>query len=162
MTKFILTILLLSSLFTFSQSKVDSLIIEIYRISIDNRIVVRPTESKLLVVYKFCDEWNEKIDYLKKELSEDQIMELVNDDNGTFNIIGLLSTLEKNNSKETAWLQLKDLDEKEDKMISKGCGDALMTYTLRDFYLNLLTEKNSFITPEFKFTEDELRLLKIN
>jgi len=159
MTKYLLIILILNSILTFSQTKVDSLIIDIYKKSIDNRIVVRPSESKLLIVYKFCDDWNEEINYLKKELNESQILELENDKNGTFNLIGLLSNLERNNSKEFALVQLKKLEKKETKMISIGCGDAFSTLTLNDFYLKLLTEKNNFITTKFKLTPEELELL---
>jgi hypothetical protein len=160
LTKYLFTILILNTILTFSQTKVDSLIIDIYKKSFDNRIVIRPSESKLLITYKLCDDWRTEIDYLKKELTEKQIQELENDENGTFNLIGLLSNLERNNSKRFGLKQLEKLEEAETKMISIGCGDVFSTMTLYDYYLKLLTEKNNFIIPEFKFTAEELKLLR--
>ncbi|MHB1107666.1 MAG: hypothetical protein ACYCZ2_15020 [Lutibacter sp.] len=152
--------ILLNSIYALSQNKVDSLILDIYKKSIDDRIVVRSSESKLFISYKFCEDWEEEIDYLINELTENQNSELINDENGTLNLIGLLSELSKNNTKEFANSQIDNLIKKETKMISYGCSDAFTSLTLKEYYLKLLTEPNIFILTNFSFNQNEIKLIK--
>ena len=155
---FILQIFLVSAV-TFSQNKADSLLIDIYKKSYDQRIVVRPAESKLVVPYKFCEDWVKSVDYLKLHLTEQQNEELINHENGTFNLIGLISNLTKHNSKNYALSQLEILKDKETKLITVGCGDAFTSLTLKEYYLKLLTEENQFVNTNFILSSEEIQQL---
>ncbi|WP_445749951.1 hypothetical protein [Polaribacter sp.] len=120
----------------------------------------KKSDSTKINVYRLCERWAEKVAYLKSNLTNTEIAELKTDKNASLNIIGLVSELEKNNTKEKAIRILKDLMKSDIKFISFGCSDAISTMPISQYYLSLITDNNLFFKPKFKLKNKEIRQLK--
>lgn len=51
-------------------------------------------------IYQFCESWSENISFLKSNLTSEEIIELKSDKNTSIKLIGLISNLEKENTKK--------------------------------------------------------------
>jgi hypothetical protein len=131
--------------------------VELRNKTVESGITFRKkSDSTKIVVYRLCEPWADKVSYLKSNLTDTEIKELKADKNASMNIIGLITELEKNNTKEYAIKIIDDLIKIDGKYMSYGCSDAISTMPISKYFLYLLTDGNFFFKPDFKLKKKEI------
>ena len=120
----------------------------------------KKSDSTKIIVYRLCERWAEKVNFLTNNLTEIEIIELETDKNASINIIGLVSRLEKNNTKGFAIEQINILLNRDIKFMNIGCSDAISTNSVSRYLLYLMTYDNQFFKPSFKLRKREIKKLK--
>jgi len=156
-------IIILFSLCVFSQSKKDSIISDLKILTADSGYTIRKkndsTKNKF-IVYRLCESWAEKVNYLKLNLTEKDIADFELKKNASMHVIAIISKLEKNNSKDCAIAEIDKLLKGEMKLMNVGCSDAISTNSISRYLLYLMTYDNPFFQPDFKLRKREVKKLK--
>ena len=157
MKKLIFISVFLNSIFVFSQTEKDAILKELRNdTSFSGIIITRPDATKIRV-YQLCERWADKVSYLKLNLTESEIAELKSEENASMNIIGLITELEKNNTKEFAINIFNDLIKMNEKNMRYGCSDAISIMPISRYFLLIITKDNPFFKPNFKLTKKEIQ-----
>jgi len=122
--------------------------------------IIKKSNSNEVVVYRLCESWSDKIDYLKSELTDLEIKKLKTEQNGSMNIIGLITELEKNNNKEYAIEIIDNLLKTKLKHIISGCYDNVFSRSISGYFLYLLSKDNLLFKPDFKLKRKEIKQIK--
>ena len=155
--------IILISLCAFSQSKTDSIISELTELTANSGHTIRKESDSIkneFIVYRLCERWAEKVEYLKSNLTEEEITELEKKKNASMHIIALIAKLEKENTKDFAMTQMDKLLSSEMKLINIGCSDAISTNSISRYLFYLLTYENPFFKPDFKLKKREMKKLE--
>ena len=151
----------MTSFCAFAQTKKDTIITELKLITADSGHSMRKkSDSTKIIIYQLCGRWSEKVNYLTNNLTQLEIAELENDKNASINIIGLISKLENNNTKEFAIEQINALLKKDIKFMNSSCSDAITTNSISRYLLYLMTYENPFFKPKFKLRKREIKKLE--
>lgn len=140
-----------------SQSKKDSIINFIKNDSKNVGISLRKDSTKI-IVYKLCERWYKEIEFLKENLSSEEINHWKNDENATLNIIALISQIQKNGNK----IFVREIVENEinktaHKLMTSNCSDAISIMPQELFLLELIQNKNLFLFLDFKLSKKEFK-----
>lgn len=157
MIKFVFLMLVFNSVFVFSQTKKDSILVELRNKTAKSGITFkRNTDSIEKVVYILCEKWADEVSFLKSTLTDSEIEELKAENNASMNMIGLITELEKNNTKEYAIGMVNDLIEIDGKYIDYRCSDAILIKPISSVLLYLLTSNNFFFKADFNLKKEEI------
>jgi hypothetical protein len=156
--KLIFITIIFKSFFVLSQTEKDSILTELRNKTVESGITIRKkSDSTQFIVYRLCERWADKVSYLKSNLTDTEIKELKAEKNASMNVVGLITELEKNNTKEYAIEIIDDLIKIDGKYMSYGCSDAISTMPISNYFMYLLTNSNFFFKPDFKLKKKEIR-----
>lgn len=148
---------LLFTCIIYGQNRKDSIINFIRNDSQKLGISLRK-DSLQIPVYKLCERWYKEIDFLKRNLSNAEIANLENDENASLNIIALISKIQKNEKKSFVKEILEEeINRNSHKLFSKNCSDAISILPKELFLLELIQNKNFFLSINFKLSKKELQ-----
>jgi len=155
--------IILISLCAYSQSKTNSIISELTELTANSGQTIRKKSDSIkneFIVYRLCESWAEKVEYLKTNLTDEEISELEEYKNASMHVIAVIAKLEKENTKDFALTEIDKLISGEMKLMNIGCSDAISTNSISRYLLYLLTYENPFFKPDFKLKKREIKKLE--
>jgi hypothetical protein len=128
-------------------------------------ITIRKADKKnatkyLIQATRLCEHHYTTIDSLDKLIKTEEMIELINCDNGTLTATGFIILCNRTNDKEKITKRLFGIIQDRYRIISNNCSDAVQVLSLGQYCLNLLTRENGLIRNQIKLDKADLEKIK--
>jgi|688.fasta_scaffold1071489_1 hypothetical protein len=122
--------------------------------------ISKTDNTRPLNATRLCEHQYTVIDSLDKLLTNEQVDDLVNCENGTLTAVGFIIFCNRTGDKSEVLEKLESISKAKYRIISNGCSDAIQTLTLGQYCMNILTQKNGLLRRPVKLTKRETEKIK--
>ncbi len=120
-------------------------------------ITIRKSDNKnSLKATRLCEHHYTTIDSLDKELTNDEITELLNCDNGTLVAVGFIIFCNRTGDKDQKVKRLNEIIQGKYRIITASCSDAISILPLGQYCIDLLTTENGLVRKRLKMDKSEI------
>ena len=112
-------------------------------------------ESTEYVGYKLCEHQYLEILKLENQITESEIEQLIDSENGTLKCVGFILFAKNNNNKSSVLQKMNYLLKQKYYLMTNSCSDAISTTSLPKYCFDLINSRNFFFKPNFKLKKKE-------